>query len=199
MASRDNRYSRFVQWAKVLFPLLALALLSTLFLFSRTLDPSDAIPFAEIDVEQIANEQRLADPKFSGVTGDGSEITVDAKYARPDLTNPRRLMAEEVIARIETTTGHTYVVISDHALFDDRAATLNLTGNVRINSSAGYDMRTQELLANLETTGLSTPGAVSATGPYGTIDAGRMKLTGPAGSELLVFQGGVKLVYKPDS
>jgi len=84
MATRDNAYSRFVQWAKILFPLIALGLLSTMFLFSRNVDPSNAIPFADIDVEQIARDQQLSSPRFSGTTSGGASIIVDAETAMPD-------------------------------------------------------------------------------------------------------------------
>ena len=52
-----NTYSTVVSWAKIILPLVALGLLSTLFLFSRTPDPNRAIPFAAVDVEELAREQ----------------------------------------------------------------------------------------------------------------------------------------------
>ena len=38
MAIPDNLHSRMVFWLKILLPILALAILSTLFLFSRRID-----------------------------------------------------------------------------------------------------------------------------------------------------------------
>ena len=46
-----DRYSRMVAIFKVLLPLAALAILSTLFLLSRTIDPTTTIPFADQDFE----------------------------------------------------------------------------------------------------------------------------------------------------
>ena len=112
MARVDNRYSRFVQWAKIIFPLVALGLLSTMFLLSRTLDPSNAIPFADIDVEKIAREQQLTSPRFSGTTSDGSSIVVDAESALPNLTDPRKLSIKKVVARIESQNGPSYGTVS---------------------------------------------------------------------------------------
>lgn len=197
MAVADNRYSRFVQFAKVASPLLALGLLSTMFLFSRNVDIDGAIPFSDIDIEQIAREQRLASPKFSGVTSDGSTISVTAKSARPDLTDPRRMSANNVMADITTLAGMQIMVISDDAVYDGNADTLDLMGRVRINTSTGYALTTDELIADLEETGLVSPGPVSGSGPFGTLDAGQMTLTGADGSQVLVFKGGVKLIYDP--
>ena len=196
MAS-DNRYSRFVSFAKVVFPLLALGFLSTIFLFSRTLDPSAAIPFSNIDIEQIAKEQRLASPKFSGVTSDGSAISVQAKSARPDLLNPRRLSASEVTATIKTLEDDLYEISADEARFDGKSDDLSLNGNIEITSSSGYMLRTDSLVANLETTGFVANGEIIGTTPRGSITAGRMELIVKDGSQVLIFTNGVKLIYEP--
>ena len=48
---RDNLHSRLVRVLKIALPLIALLLLSTLFLFSRKINPEDAIPYASVDVD----------------------------------------------------------------------------------------------------------------------------------------------------
>jgi lipopolysaccharide export system protein LptC len=193
----DNRYSRFVGTAKIVFPLLALGFLSTIFLFSRTLDPSAAIPFSDIDIEKIAKEQRLASPKFSGVTSDGSAISVQAESARPDLLNPRRLSATKVTASIKTLGKDVYDIRADSARFDGTNDDLSLMGNVVITSSSGYALRTESLVANLETTGFVAESDIEGTAPTGTITAGRMELVVKDGSQVLLFTNGVKLIYEP--
>jgi lipopolysaccharide export system protein LptC len=91
-------HSRIVGWAKVILPLAALGILSTLFLFARTIDPEDAIPYAEVDVEDRIREPRLTAPTYSGVTSDGSAVTFQAVEARPAGDNgPAR--AEEMAGR----------------------------------------------------------------------------------------------------
>lgn len=199
MAVADNAYSRFVQFAKITLPLLALALLSTMFLFSRTINPDDAIPFAEIDVEQIAREQRLMGPKFSGVTSDGSTITVTAKTALPDATNLRRMAATDVSAEIITSGGTQIMVVSERAIYDGGQDSMDLIGDVRMTTSTGYVLRSERLVADLEQTGLDSPGPVNGSGPSGTLEAGRMELTLRNGSQLLVLKNGVKLIYEPNN
>ncbi len=198
MALADNAYSRFVQIIKVALPLIALGLLSTLFLFSRSIDPADAIPFSDIDVAQIAEEQSLAAPKFSGVTSDGSTISLRAEAARPDLTDPRLLKVTNVIADILTSSGTQIAVLSDEALYDGAGDTLELLGRVRVNTSTGFELRTDAIIADLAHTGLVTEGPVSGFSPAGTLEAGRMQMTSAEGSQVLVFKDGVKLVYEPN-
>jgi lipopolysaccharide export system protein LptC len=197
MARVDNRYSRFVLWAKIIFPLVALGLLSTMFLFSRTVDPSDAIPFAEIDVEMIAREQKLTSPRFSGTTSDGSAVIVDAESAVPDLTNSRRLSIQKVVARIESLSGPSYGIIADTALYDGNDDLLDMEGNVQLSTSTGYRLETDKLVANLAVTGVDAPGVVSGRGPAGRLQAGSMTLSTNGNTQVLVFKNGVKLIYDP--
>ena len=193
----DNLYSKFVGTAKIVFPLVALGFLSTIFLFSRNLDPSNAIPFSDIDIEKIANEQRLSAPKFSGVTSDGSAITVEAASARPDLLNPTRVSASNITALIKTAEETEYKISADAARFDGKSEDLDLEGNIRIESSTGYMLKTDQLSANLETTGLIAKGKVTGTAPDGMIEAGSLELLISDGAQLLVFKNGVRLVYTP--
>jgi lipopolysaccharide export system protein LptC len=83
--ARHNRYSRLVGGLKVVLPIAALALLSTLFLLSDPPDPDRALPYAEVDVAQLARELRLTQPRFAGVLPDGREITLVARMP------PRRI------------------------------------------------------------------------------------------------------------
>ena len=198
MAVADNAYSRFVQFVKVALPLLALALLSTMFLFSRTINPEDAIPFAEVDVEQIAREQRLQDPNFSSVTSDGTMIMVVAEAAKPDAENPRRMDITEVTADIETPTGTLIKMKSEEAFYDGESNTMDLTGNVRLSTSSGYTLHSDMLIANLSESSLISPGPVDGAGPNGTLEAGQMELKTVGRSQLLVLKNGVKLIYQPN-
>ena len=55
-------WSRLVAALKVLLPLAALAILSTLFLVSNRINPEDALPYADVDVEARLREPRITAP-----------------------------------------------------------------------------------------------------------------------------------------
>ena len=78
-----DRYSRMVAVLKVALPLLALAILATLFLVSRGGEVDVTIPFAEADLETRTRDQQVTGPFFSGTTAQGDEIVVKADIARP--------------------------------------------------------------------------------------------------------------------
>ncbi|MEL7087874.1 MAG: hypothetical protein AAGL98_05440, partial [Planctomycetota bacterium] len=66
MAVYDNAYSRFVAWAKIILPLVALGLLSTMFLVSRDSDPAATIRIGEQEARGLAQEDGMSAPRFAG-------------------------------------------------------------------------------------------------------------------------------------
>lgn len=200
MATYDNTYSRVVAWLKILLPVIALGLLSSMFLVSRTIDPSRAIPFADVDVEDLANDVRISGPSFSGVTRDGAALSFTAETARPSPDSPNRLDAEAMSATIETPDGARVDIAAQDALIDGDANRLDLSGGVVITTSTDYRIETERLTSAMDQTSLVSEGPVTATGPLGTLRAGQATVSraeGDATTYLLVFKDGVKLVYDP--
>lgn len=200
MARADNAWSRWVVLLKIILPLIALALLSSIFLLSRTIDPTASIPFTEVDVEDRAREPRLTTPKFSGVTSDGSRVTLDATEMRPDLSKAGSGTATDLRARMVTLTGETTDVVADRGKVDTQAGTYEMIGAVKAVLSTGYTIAAPKMAGLLDATSLDATGPVDATAPMGKITADAMQLrSDPAapGNYLLVFNGRVRLVYEP--
>jgi lipopolysaccharide export system protein LptC len=200
MATYDNSYSRVIALTKTVLPIVALAILATLFLFSRKIDPNSAIPYAEVDVAELAREQRIGAPNYAGVTDDGSAISVTARAARPDSTGGSGVTATALSAVIEKISGGRIEVVSDAGTIDTARQTSSLTGNVVVKTSTGYTIRTTGITLALDRTDIKTTGPVVADGPPGVINAGLMELYQEGGAQdrhVLVFKNRVKLVYIP--
>jgi lipopolysaccharide export system protein LptC len=200
MASFDNTHSRLVFWLKIILPLMALAVLSTLFLFSRRIDTDVALPYAEVDVEELAREQQLTAPEYSGVTADGSSVNVRAVMARPALGDQTGATAEGLTATIEMRGGTRADLTAAAGKIDTAAGKLDLTGGVIVTLSSGYSLTTPQIEAELDRTLVIAPQEVVAEAPYGHITAGGLRLSandGDAPNHLLVFNNGVKLIYDP--
>ena len=195
----DDLYSRVVAWMKIILPLAALGLLSTLFLISRTVDPTQQAILEEIDLEQRAHEQGVTNPSFAGVTSGGDEVRFQATRARPDLNNPERLIADEVMASIRLHQGAVIDITSDHADMHQSKFTVSMEGSVTLQTSNGYLIHTDRIETRYDTLFVETPGAVEASGPPGNITAGKMRLTSDeaSGQAEILFTDGVKLIYKP--
>ncbi|MCR8724406.1 LPS export ABC transporter periplasmic protein LptC [Frigidibacter sp. ROC022] len=197
MAHVGDGHSRLVAWLKIVLPLIALAILSTLFFVSRSIDPSQTIPYADVDVEGLARDQQIGAPTYTGMTEDGSAIRIAADSARPEAGG-QRLIATAPSARIELPGGRIIEIHAESGRIDRDAGEAGLTGAAMITSSDGYRIETDSIVAQLDRTGMETAGPVSGTAPFGEISAGRLVLTqNPDGGYLLRFEDGVKLIYRP--
>ncbi|NNE53723.1 MAG: LPS export ABC transporter periplasmic protein LptC [Sulfitobacter sp.] len=196
-----DSYSRMVSWLKVLLPLMALGLLSTLFLLSRAVDPQTSIPFAVKEIQDRLREQIVTGPFYYGTTPEGDEIAFSAET----LTTPRDDVgtnhAEKVDVVMDLSSGGQVSLRSNSGIFDIAGNQADLEGDVVITTSTGYRVTSNRMLSELSGLYVRSPGPVQSEGPFGTLNAGAMVLSsdGKEGGAHLVFTNGVKLVYVPGS
>ncbi len=195
--ARHNRYSRLVGGLKVVLPLVALALLSTLFLLSDPPDPERALPYAEVDVAQLARELRLTQPRFAGVLPDGREITLIAETAAPDFETTDVIVTDEIEGRIATADDGFIYLDAGAGRIDMARRIANLTGGVEAETTEGYRVSSDTMRVLLAELGMESPQQVRIDGPGLTLEAGSMVLEGPDGAAVLSFTGGVRLLYEP--
>ena len=201
MAVSDNTYSRVVSWLKILLPLLALAILSTLFLVARTVDPAQDLPFADIDVDELAREQRIGRPKYTGVTDDGASISISAESAKPDADNPEKLRGSGIDAGIDLPSGERVKIVAKEMRLDNETGVAILEGGVEITTSRDLMLRTAELEIALDSTRVESREPTQVTAPIGRLSSDSFRLTGMGNADqpyVLVFKGHVKLVYDPN-
>jgi lipopolysaccharide export system protein LptC len=189
-----NLYSAVVGWLKIILPVSALALLSTLFLFSRTPDPPGTIPYAEISA--IADQAGISDPRFAGVTPDGSVVDVTARLVASDPTAPDLFRITDLAISLTDPAGAQVQVTAAEGTFNGRGRTAELTGLVRLDSSTGYSLETRGIRADLADGVLTTNGALEIRAPQGQLTAGALRITSDGGQRLM-FTGGVRLLYDP--
>ncbi|WP_028725715.1 hypothetical protein [Paracoccus zeaxanthinifaciens] len=191
--------TRIVRWLRVLLPLVALAMLSTMFLFSRGSDTESRIPYAEVDAEEAAREGRVVAPEYSAVAGDGSQIALRAANGRPTADGAT---AEGLQLDLRRSDGVTATVTAPNGGSD--ADAIRLGGGVTMQTSTGWRLVTDSLEAATGQGVLRADTRVEAEAPFGEIEAGSMRLEpedaeasdGPA---ILNFSGGVRLIYRPQT
>lgn len=194
MAVHDNAYSRFVGAAKVLLPLAALGLLSTLFLFARNEGGTSDIPFAEI--EAIARDQRVVAPSFAGIARNGAVMSVRAGEIRPLPETGDVFAATGLSARIEMPAGREIEMSAERGELDSTDRLARLTGIARLSTSDGYTMETVGLEADLTAGTVRSLGPLEVHAPFGEVTAEHLTVGEVA--ETMVFSGGVRLLYRPE-
>ncbi|MFZ3580760.1 hypothetical protein ACOI1H_01140 [Loktanella sp. DJP18] len=199
MATTTNFHSQLVGWLKILLPLAALMLLSTLFLFARNTGTTNEIPFADIDA--AAAEQRIAAPRFSGLTSTGDTLQISAEAARPDTDGGSQVTIDRPRLSLDATDGTTLRVTAGSGMVDTVAQTAQLSGLARLETSSGYVMETKGLQADLATGTVTSDGALEVQAPFGQLQAGQVTFqagTGDTGQQMN-FTNGVKLLYTPST
>lgn len=190
-------YSRLIAWLKILLPLGALALLSTIFLYSRNPDQISAIPVLTNGADPSKGEQ-VGRPFFAGTTDGGHAITLSARQARAREDDPTKMVADDLRAVLDTDKG-TRITID--AVLGEMAGSdrLQLREGVVLHSSSGYTVKTDGLDAAIDAVHIQSTAPVEADGPGFTLSAGSMQVEETeAGSDLqLLFTDGVNLIYTP--
>ena len=195
----SDRHSRLVALLKVAFPIMALGLLSTLFLLSRGNDPDAAIPFADKEVQDRLRDQQVTGPFFSGTTASGDQISFSAERLTTPSGQAGTNRAETVTAKLSPAEGAEIRIDAKRADFDLPGDRADLTGDVVISTSNGYRLSSELLTSELSTLRIVSPGPVEGTAPGGTLKAGTMTLekNDTTDGAQMNFTRGVKLVYTP--
>jgi len=195
----DNFHSQLVGWAKIILPLCALGLLSVLFLFARGTNEPSEIALAE--VEEIAREQRISAPEFSGVTDDGAILVISAKAARPDPTVPDTVRVDGMYLRMDNPDGSKLEVTATTGEIDGRERVARLLGLARLETSTGYQMETNGLIAALDTGLVTSDGLLEIRAPFGQLTAGNVtfQVASEDTAQHMLFNNGVRLLYMPQT
>ncbi|MFK7745077.1 MAG: hypothetical protein AB8B47_08480 [Roseobacter sp.] len=193
-----DRYSQVVSGLKVALPLMALALLSTLFLISRAVDPTTTIPFADTEVQERLNNQQITGPFFSGMSSRGDQISFIAETVTTQQGQTGTSTAENVTVDVDLSSGSNVIVHADNALIDIAKDRSEMIGNVEIDTSNGYRLRSDVLEMRMTALDVTAPDGITADTPIGALHAGNMRLFASDNGEdiHLVFTNGVKLLYQ---
>lgn len=195
MRAWTDSHTQIVTTLKLFLPLVALAILSSLFIFSRVIDPEAAIPYATVDVADRLREPKVTDAQYAGMTDDGSAISISVAVVVPDGTTGGS--AKQVVARITSKQGDLTEVLATALAYDNNKAAL--TGGVEMRSN-GFDLKTDAMDVVMDRMSMSSRGSVTGTGALGHLTAGQMRLSvsdDAARDYLLVFNSGVHLIYQP--
>lgn len=194
-----DRHSQTITFLKVALPLLALAILSTLFLVSRAVTPTASIPFADGEVQERLANQQVTGPYFSGTSSNGDQIAFIAeRLSTPDGTLGSN-KAENVLVQLDMAGGTQIMLEADLAFVDIASDSSELSGGVEIITSTGFELQSELLKIGLSELDVTSPGAVTGQTPGGNIQAGSMRLFVPEGATdaQLIFTNGVKVLYQP--
>ncbi len=190
-------YSRLIAWLKILLPLGALILLSTIFLYSRGPDPIATLPVLTGGADPTTSEQ-VGGPFYAGTTEGGQGLTLAARQARITDANSSNMTADDLRAVIDIENGNRIVINATVGQMEEGDRLL-LRDGVTLESTSGYTVRTDGLNSAIDRVAIESTAPVQADGPGLTLSAGKLRVeeTGETADIQLLFTDGVKLIYMP--
>lgn len=203
MAGNPALYSRAVRILRVALPLIAVALMSTIFLVSGREGEIGSDFFAELENEPQLSAGALQ-PRFSGTSDEAEPFVLASRFARPLPDNPNLYEMEQITGEIDRTDGSKVQFDAEAGTFLQTSQRLILTGEVNVVSSDGYDLMTRGARILFSRGVLELPNKVEIAAPMGSIRADTMRaerVTDPeTGMESyrVLFEGHVRVRLEPD-
>ena len=197
--SFGDSYSAFVVWVKTLLPIVALSMLSTIFLFSGKVDVTQSIPYAKFNIAEIIREQRITKPYFSGVSNNGTEIVLSAAYASSDIQNVDILNITELSIVLTSPNAKTIKITAGLGTLNSALQKAVISGDVHLTAILGFWLKTNNLTVDLKQGVATAHNVFQGITGLGTINAGKVVVQMIAEDQQIIFTNGVRLIYYPKS
>ncbi|MEX0971291.1 MAG: hypothetical protein WD046_12685 [Paracoccaceae bacterium] len=190
---KTARYSKFVARIKVLLPLLALVILSTVFLLGDGRRLDRALTFSDADFEALGQTDVLARARFAGATVNGDYLSFSTLRLAPDPSRENVLLFDKLSGSIQFADGQEATLLATVAEFFVSDNRIVMPDGGAITTSQGYRGRTETMQAALTGGDISGTG-LDGSGPLGEITAGSFEIRESATeNRVLWFGQGVRL------
>ena len=194
--------TRIVQWLRILLPLAALGLFSTIFLFSGRPPQESSLPYAEGTIEDLAARPSVIAPTYAGVARNGTEIEMTAESATPGRGSQTTSSAAQVAVKLTDPEGLiSHLTAGAGAMTDDL---IELSRGVRMTTSTGWVLTSEAFEAQIDSGLLRSRQPIVAEAPFGTVTADEMELyrapdspADGAQDHVLDLKGDVRMIYQP--
>lgn len=200
-----DRYTRFVSTLKIGLPLVAIALLASVFMLSGRSELPGGLSFSASDMRALGTGLKVTRPRFSGASIDGDIYDFMAEEVAPRSTKLESAEITDLAGTVRFRDGQSVAIAAEKGEVNLVGETLQLSRSVRIDSSEGYRASADDLYLDLRAGSITGVGNIRATGPLGEITSSSLQITSEEGLALgklsqsarLFFSNGVKVRYEP--
>ena len=158
----------------------------------RWLDPLKVLVRFPLDAGSLVikgTKITMEAPKLSGYTREQRWYEMNAKGATQDVTKPDLIELDEVRAKIESADKTTFYLSSKDGLYNRKTSILNLSNNIVLTSTSGYEMHLEEAVIDTANGGVVSDKHVYAFTKDSRINSDRLEVENSG--EVVRFVGNV--------
>jgi lipopolysaccharide export system protein LptC len=170
--ARRGGYSRFVAIAKLVLPLVAVALLALVWAWPnlRGTDLRFRLGFSDLITRETAGPS-MVNPRYVGTDKSQQPYSITSNVARNSATDRTKIDLEVPKGDIVLNDGTWLMLSADAGVYARSAKTLDLSGGVTLFHDSGYEIRTDTAFVDLEQGTASGDRPVHGQGPFGDLRA----------------------------
>ena len=163
--------------------------------FNALAPPAPQTVPADADAGNAPPEEVVvSNARFTGFDKERQPYTVTARTARQDESDMTKVHLSDVGAEMNRKTGSTIAIRSNSALYDSKAKSIDLQGNVEISGLSGLTARMEKARVGLESRALRSEVPVTVVNDEATIAANGLEIADD-GKRILFFNG-VKATFR---
>jgi lipopolysaccharide export system protein LptC len=185
--AQSDTHTKRVRRLRWLLPGLSLALALVFIGVTYVRSLLTQIDIGPLQIEN--NTLVLQAPKIAGFDKHQHAYEVTAKTARQSIAEPKKVELSEIEAKLQLVGNGWARVSSERGLLDGETEHVALSGNIRVTSSQGYDMRLNTLQIDSKAGNMTSDQPVTASQGDNKISADRFQVTD--GGEVIRFEGNV--------
>lgn len=198
-ARRLNKsYSSLVRFLKFMLPFVALCLVALVAVWPYVQKDTIAFTIGFVTSE-IAGDQQpvMVNPRYTGTDGRDRPYSITADLAHNLVQDTEQVDLDNPKADITLDDGTWLVVTADQGVYARANETLALSGSVNLFQDEGYELRSEEVVVDLDkgTAESSTPS--EGQGPFGNLTAEGFRVLNVG--KTVLFTGKSHLVLYPDA
>jgi len=152
---------------------------------------------SEGDEAALKDGLRMINPSFTGRTPNGEPYAVTADWALPDSPKPNRIELRGIEATMTLQDDRIATLLAADGVFFPQVRRLRIENGGAVTTSDGYQLDTVAATIDADGRMLATDGAVTATGPTGSIRADSLEAL-DAEDRIVKFTGNVLVTIQPN-
>ncbi|MBM3581874.1 MAG: hypothetical protein FJX37_07915 [Alphaproteobacteria bacterium] len=169
---RRGGYSRFVAIAKLVLPLVAVALFALVWAWPnlRGGDLRFRLGFSDFVTRETAGPSMI-NPRYVGTDKNQQPYSITSNVARKSPADRMKIDLEVPKGDIVLNDGTWLMLSADAGVYARTAKTLDLTGGVTLFHDSGYEIRTDSAYVDLDQGTAAGDQPVHGQGPFGDLRA----------------------------